>query len=181
LYGEVLAYGHLGMFERTGAGSYLNGCRQQAADTYFKFRIFTPSTAKAVMHGVSFDINLVKLWRCWGCSSSRSTKAIMGLVDCHAHHLEWWSAGWQEAFQVAHIGIGYVPENRDVFPNSPCVKTWCWAESQAFSQQDLALDSDVICGMFPRLQGRQRKRGVLSGGEMLTLCRTLMGDGPDHH
>jgi branched-chain amino acid transport system ATP-binding protein len=29
----------------------------------------------------------------------------------------------RKAFEIAHLGIGYVPENRDIFPSSPCTRT----------------------------------------------------------
>ena len=81
-----------------------------------------------------------------------------------------------QAYRIAHLGLGYVPESRDIFPTLTV-------------EQNLALGMKGrrpgrwsfgdMYRMFPRLRERQHTQaGVLSGGEqqMLTLCRTLMGD-----
>ena len=86
----------------------------------------------------------------------------------------------RKAFEIAHLGIGYVPENRDIFPTLTVHQNLLLgAEGRG---KNGALDASTTCTrMFPRLKERQHtEAGVLSGGEqqMLTLCRTLMGD-PD--
>jgi branched-chain amino acid transport system ATP-binding protein len=82
------------------------------------------------------------------------------------------------AFKIAHLGLGYVPENRDIFPTLTVEQNLLLGvKKDKQSRWSLA---DMYT-MFPRLQERQHvQAGVLSGGEqqMLTLCRTLMGD-PD--
>jgi branched-chain amino acid transport system ATP-binding protein len=84
-------------------------------------------------------------------------------------------------FEVAHRGIGYVPENRDIFPTLTVRQNLMLGEKRNRSRQKRRWRLDDMYEMFPRLKERENTpAGVLSGGEqqMLTLCRTLMGD-PD--
>ena len=140
-----------------------------------------------VLHGVSFNVQpgeIVALLGRNGSGRSTTAKAIMGLVDCQGSIL--WKAKQFEgeivgkkAYQIAHLGIGYVPENRDIFPKLTVHQNLLLGQKgngkgSRWSFKDMYT-------MFPRLLERQHtEAGVLSGGEqqMLTLCRTLMGD-PD--
>jgi branched-chain amino acid transport system ATP-binding protein len=84
-----------------------------------------------------------------------------------------------QAFEIAHRGIGYVPENRDIFPKLTVHQNLMLGEKRGKTKPRWSFDD--MYRMFPRLKERQHtEAGVLSGGEqqMLTLCRTLMGD-PD--
>jgi branched-chain amino acid transport system ATP-binding protein len=77
------------------------------------------------------------------------------------------------------MGIGYVPENRDIFPKLTVHQNLMLGQKSANQKGRWGFDD--MYEMFPRLRERQHtEAGVLSGGEqqMLTLCRTLMGD-PD--
>ena len=136
-----------------------------------------------VLHGVSFDVQpgeIVALLGRNGSGRSTTAKAIMGLVDCQG------SISWKnteivgnEAYKIAHLGIGYVPENRDIFPKLTVHQNLLLG--QKGSGKGSRWSFGDMYGMFPRLLERQHtEAGVLSGGEqqMLTLCRTLMGD-PD--
>jgi branched-chain amino acid transport system ATP-binding protein len=83
-----------------------------------------------------------------------------------------------KAFQVARKGVGYVPENRDIFPTLTVEQNLLLGEKPGKPSR---WRLDDMYRMFPRLRERHSTAaGVLSGGEqqMLTLCRTLMGD-PD--
>jgi branched-chain amino acid transport system ATP-binding protein len=85
----------------------------------------------------------------------------------------------KKAYQIAHLGIGYVPENRDIFPKLTVHQNLLLG--QKGSGKGSRWSFNDMYTMFPRLLERQHtEAGVLSGGEqqMLTLCRTLMGD-PD--
>ena len=85
----------------------------------------------------------------------------------------------KKAFEVAHLGIGYVPESRDVFPNLTVHQNLLLGQKGRGKGSRWSFDD--MYAMFPRLKERQHtEAGVMSGGEqqMLTLCRTLMGD-PD--
>ena len=134
-----------------------------------------------VLHGVSFDVQpgeIVALLGRNGSGRSTTAKAIMGLVDCQGS-ITWKNAETlgKKAYQIAHLGIGYVPENRDIFPKLTVHQNL--QLGQKGSGQNSRWSFDDMYVMFPRLLERQHtEAGVLSGGEqqMLTLCRTLMGD-----
>jgi branched-chain amino acid transport system ATP-binding protein len=136
-----------------------------------------------VLHGVSFDVGpgeIVALLGRNGSGRSTTAKAIMGLV--HAEGTLRWKEQdilRRKAYEIAHLGIGYVPENRDIFPKLTVHQNLLLGQKGKGKGSRWSFDD--MYGMFPRLKERQHtEAGVLSGGEqqMLTLCRTLMGD-PD--
>jgi len=136
-----------------------------------------------VLHGVSFAVNpgeIVALLGRNGSGRSTTVKAIMGLVHTEGS-VDW--RGQQlvgrKAFEIAHAGIGYVPENRDIFPTLTVHQNLMLGQKRGAQAPRWSFDD--MYALFPRLKERQHtEAGVLSGGEqqMLTLCRTLMGD-PD--
>lgn len=136
-----------------------------------------------VLHGVSFDVRegeIVALLGRNGSGRSTTAKAIMGLVGCEGV-IDWKGQDirGRKPFEVAHLGLGYVPENREIFPKLTVHQNLMLGEKKR--GRDARWGFDDMYAMFPRLKERQHtEAGVLSGGEqqMLTLCRTLMGD-PD--
>ena len=136
-----------------------------------------------VLHGVSFDVQageIVALLGRNGSGRSTTAKAIMGLVDSQGQ-VDWKGQAivGKKAFEIAHLGIGYVPENRDIFPKLTVHQNLMMGEKGKGKVGRWRFED--MYQMFPRLLERQHtEAGVLSGGEqqMLTLCRTLMGD-PD--
>jgi branched-chain amino acid transport system ATP-binding protein len=136
-----------------------------------------------VLHGVSFDVQpgeIVALLGRNGSGRSTTAKAIMGLVDSQGQ-IDWNGKAivGKKAFEIAHLGIGYVPENRDIFPKLTVHQNLMLGQKGKGTGSRWSFDD--MYQMFPRLLERQyTEAGVLSGGEqqMLTLCRTLMGD-PD--
>ena len=134
-----------------------------------------------VLHGVSFDIQpgeIVALLGRNGSGRSTTARAIMGLVDCQGR-LDWkgQSIADKKTFQIAHLGIGYVPENRDIFPKLTVHQNLLLGQKGDGKGSRWSFDD--MYAMFPRLKEREHtEAGVLSGGEqqMLTLCRTLMGN-----
>ena len=135
-----------------------------------------------VLHGVNMLIKqgeIVSLLGRNGVGRSTTIKAAMGQVESTGSII---FKGEEmiglKAFQIAHKGLGYVPENRDIFPSLTVEQNLILGEkSKSKSRWSL----DDMYQLFPRLKERQHtSAGVLSGGEqqMLTLCRTLMGD-PD--
>ena len=136
-----------------------------------------------VLHGVSFDVQpgeIVALLGRNGSGRSTTAKAIMGLVDSQGQ-IDWNGTAIvrKKAFEIAHLGIGYVPENRDIFPKLTVHQNLMLGQKGKGTGSRWSFDD--MYQMFPRLLERQHtEAGVLSGGEqqMLTLCRTLMGD-PD--
>jgi branched-chain amino acid transport system ATP-binding protein len=136
-----------------------------------------------VLHGVHFNVGqgeIVALLGRNGSGRSTTAKAIMGLVECEGQ-IAWKGQPIQgkKPFEVAHLGIGYVPENREIFPKLTVHQNLMLG--QKTGQKNSRWSFDDMYTMFPRLKERQHtEAGVMSGGEqqMLTLCRTLMGD-PD--
>jgi branched-chain amino acid transport system ATP-binding protein len=113
-----------------------------------------------------------------GSGRSTTAKAIMVMVDCTGM-VDWngrRTVGLKP-YQIAHLGLGYVPENRDIFPKLTVHQNLMLGQKSA--RQVGRWSFEDMYRMFPRLKERQHtEAGVLSGGEqqMLTLCRTLMGD-----
>ena len=136
-----------------------------------------------VLHGVSFDVQpgeIVALLGRNGSGRSTTAKAIMGMVDWEGS-INWkgQELGGKKAYEIAHLGLGYVPESRDVFPNLTVHQNLMLGQKRNGKNSRWSFDD--MYQMFPRLKERQHtEAGVMSGGEqqMLTLCRTLMGD-PD--
>ncbi len=136
-----------------------------------------------VLHGVNLEVlpgQITALLGRNGSGRSTTAKAIMGLVDCQGS-LRWKDQEilGKKTYQIAHLGIGYVPESRDIFPNLTVEQNLYLGQKSARKAGRWSLED--MYQMFPRLKERQHMlAGVMSGGEqqMLTLCRTLMGD-PD--
>lgn len=135
-----------------------------------------------VLHGVDLVVNqgeIVSLLGRNGVGRSTTVKATMGQVDSTGSiKFKGEEIIGLKAFQIAHKGLGYVPENRDIFPTLTVEQNLILGEKSG-KKSRWCLDD--MYQMFPRLKERQHTAaGVLSGGEqqMLTLCRTLMGD-PD--
>jgi len=133
-----------------------------------------------VLHGVHLSVGqgeIVALLGRNGSGRSTTAKAIMGLVDCKGT-IRWKGQNIQgrKPFEVAHLGLGYVPENRDIFPKLTVHQNLLLG--QKGSGKGSRWGFEDMYAMFPRLKERQHtEAGVMSGGEqqMLTLCRTLMG------
>ena len=136
-----------------------------------------------VLHGVHFGVGegeIVALLGRNGSGRSTTAKAVMGMVDCTGT-ITWKGQPTlgRKPYEIAHLGIGYVPENRDIFPKLTVHQNLMLGQKRASQKGRWSFDD--MYRMFPRLKERQHtEAGVLSGGEqqMLTLCRTLMGD-PD--
>ena len=136
-----------------------------------------------VLHGVNFHVapgEIVALLGRNGSGRSTTAKAIMGMVHAEGS-VEWKGQRLlgRKPFEIAHMGLGYVPESRDIFPGLTVQQNLLLGQKGAGKASRWSFDD--MYAMFPRLKEREHtEAGVLSGGEqqMLTLCRTLMGD-PD--
>nr|WP_165390247.1 ABC transporter ATP-binding protein [Thalassococcus sp. S3] len=138
-----------------------------------------------ILQGVNMTIQegeIVALLGRNGVGRSTTCKAVMGEVEPHgAVTFKGQQIAGKKAFEIANMGIGYVPENRDIFPGLTTrqnlilgLKPGQKDGSGRWSMQDMF-------DMFENLERRADvEASVLSGGEqqMLTMCRTLMGD-PD--
>jgi branched-chain amino acid transport system ATP-binding protein len=137
-----------------------------------------------ILHGVNMHVNageIVSLLGRNGSGRSTTVKTIMGLVE-GTGDIQWGGKNilGHKTFDIARSGIGYVPESRDIFPKLTVEQNLLLGVQSGRAKKNRWNLTDMY-GMFPRLKERQHtEAGVLSGGEqqMLTLCRTLMGD-PD--
>ena len=138
-----------------------------------------------ILHGVDMHVGegeIVALLGRNGVGRSTLAKSIMGMVRHEGEILlRGKNVSGLRTFEVAHKGIGYVPENRDIFPTLTVRQNLLLGEKRNPGQPKPRWQVEDMYQMFPRLKERENTAaGVLSGGEqqMLTLCRTLMGD-PD--
>ncbi|QYF93155.1 ABC transporter ATP-binding protein [Massilia sp. PAMC28688] len=136
-----------------------------------------------ILHGVDLHIGegeIVSLLGRNGVGRSTLVKAVMGQVESTGSvRFKGQELRGLKAFQIAHKGLGYVPENRDIFPTLTVEQNLILGQKKTGKTGRWTL-ADMY-RMFPRLEERRAvAAGFLSGGEqqMLTLCRTLMGD-PD--
>jgi branched-chain amino acid transport system ATP-binding protein len=121
-----------------------------------------------ILHGVDMKVGegeIVALLGRNGSGRSTTVKTIMGLVtgegsvkfrdqEILGHH----------AFDIAHRGIGYVPENRDIFPKLTVHQNLQLGEKRGKKTPRWSFDD--MYRMFPRLKEREHtEAGVLSGGE----------------
>ncbi|MES2876891.1 MAG: ABC transporter ATP-binding protein [Pseudomonadota bacterium] len=134
-----------------------------------------------VLNGVQFEVRpgeIVALMGRNGAGRSTTAKAIMGLIDGQGSLL--WRGQeilGKKTHEIAHLGLGYVPESRDVFPHLTVEQNLQLGQKSRRPSGRWTLDD--MYRLFAPLKVRQHAQaGVLSGGEqqMLTLCRTLMGD-----
>lgn len=134
-----------------------------------------------ILQGVNFSVGegeIVSLLGRNGVGRSTTIKAVMGDVErTGSVSFRGQEIGTMKPHQVARCGLGYVPENRDIFPSLTVRENLLMGMKSnkpggRWSLQDMFT-------LFPRLEERaETSAGVLSGGEqqMLTICRTLMGD-----
>ena len=136
-----------------------------------------------ILHGVDFTVaegEIVSLLGRNGVGRSTTIKAIMGEVDrTGSVRFKGRETIGLKSHQVARCGLGYVPENRDIFPQLTVRENLILGMKGTKPSGRWRMED--MYELFPRLKERENTpAGVLSGGEqqMLTVCRTLMGD-PD--
>ena len=136
-----------------------------------------------VLHGVSFSVRpgeIVALLGRNGVGRSTTVKAIMGEVPPQGSiKFKGSDIAGLPSYRIAHLGLGYVPEHRDIFPGLTVRQNLMLGIKDTRRAGKWRLED--MLAMFPNLAARaDTSAGVLSGGEkqMLTICRTLMGD-PD--
>jgi branched-chain amino acid transport system ATP-binding protein len=136
-----------------------------------------------ILHGVDLHVDegeIVSLLGRNGVGRSTTCKAIMGLVAPHGQvRYRGASIGGMRTERIARAGIGYVPEDRQIFPTLTVRQNLELGLKRARRVGRWRFED--VFALFPNLARRQNvSAGVLSGGEqqMLAMCRTLMGD-PD--
>ena len=139
-----------------------------------------------ILHGVDMCVaegEIVSLLGRNGSGRSTTVKTVMGMVAGQGSvQFRGKEVLGRKAFEIAQLGLGYVPESRDIFPRLTVHQNLMLGEKRRRGARVRPRWSfEDMYRMFPRLKERQHtEAGVMSGGEqqMLTLCRTLMGD-PD--
>jgi branched-chain amino acid transport system ATP-binding protein len=136
-----------------------------------------------ILHGVSLRVDegeIVSLLGRNGVGRSTTIKAIMGDVRAHGSvRFRGEEIAGLPPYVIARRGLGYVPENRDVFPTLTVRQNLLLGVKNLRKAGRWSMDD--MFRLFPNLGARaDNPGGVLSGGEqqMLTIGRTLMGD-PD--
>ncbi len=134
-----------------------------------------------ILHGVRLTVGdgeIVSLLGRNGVGRSTTVKAIMGMVECRGSvKFKGEELVGHKAYEIAHKGLGYVPESRDIFPTLTVSQNLLLGQKS--SRHSGRWTAEDVFELFPRLRERaDTEAGFLSGGEqqMLTLCRTLMGD-----
>ena len=132
-----------------------------------------------ILHGVHFSVGkgeIVSLLGRNGVGRSTTIKAVMGQVVAKGSvAFKGEQLIGKKPFEIARMGLGYVPEDRAIFGDLTVRQNLMLGEKGSQGRWTMA---DMF-ELFPRLSERvDTPAGVLSGGEqqMLTLCRTLMGD-----
>ena len=134
-----------------------------------------------ILQGVNLDVaagEVVSLLGRNGVGRSTTVKAIMGEVPpVGSIRFKGRDIAGLPSYRIARLGLGYVPENRDIFPTLTVEQNLLLGQKDPRRQGRWRLQD--MLDMFPNLKARiATPAGVLSGGEkqMLTMCRTLMGD-----
>lgn len=138
-----------------------------------------------ILQGVTMNVQegeIVALLGRNGVGRSTTCKAIMGEVAPHGSvKFKGQEIAGKKAFEIANLGIGYVPENRDIFPGLTTRQNLTLGLKPGQKDGAGRWSMQAMFEMFENLDRRADvEASVLSGGEqqMLTMCRTLMGD-PD--
>jgi branched-chain amino acid transport system ATP-binding protein len=138
-----------------------------------------------ILQGVSLRVDegeIVSILGRNGVGRSTTLKAIMGDVrPTGSIMFKGQEIAGQAAYRIAHLGLGYVPEDRSIFPSLTVAQNLELGVKRTRGRAEPRWTVEETVKLFPVLGERATTpAGVLSGGEqqMLTICRTLMGD-PD--
>jgi len=134
-----------------------------------------------IIQGVDMHINkgeIVSLLGRNGVGRSTTCKALMGLVPPQGEILfKGRDIAGLSTHKIARLGVGYVPEDRQVFPGLTTRQNLELGMQGA--RQEGGWTIQDAYELFPRLEERaDTPAEVLSGGEqqMLSMCRTLLGN-----
>ena len=136
-----------------------------------------------ILQGVDINVGeneIVSILGRNGVGRSTTLKAIMGNPEPHGEIVfRGKDVAGRKPHEIAHLGIGFVPEERAIFPALTVEQNLLLGIKSGRSGGRWSIDE--TWRLFPQLKERANAPGgALSGGEqqMLTICRTLMGD-PD--
>jgi len=133
------------------------------------------------LDGVSLTVEpgeIVTLLGANGSGKSSTLRAISGLVRASRGHIRWEGRELTRltADAIVALGIGHVPEGRDIFPEFTVLENLLVGAHTVASRQ-VPSRLEAAYARFPVLAERRRQRaGTLSGGEqqMLVIARALM-------
>jgi branched-chain amino acid transport system ATP-binding protein len=130
-----------------------------------------------VLQGVSFDVQeggVTALLGRNGVGKTTTLRALMGLVSPRGHvALAGEDLARLPTHRIVRRGVGYVPEDRDVFAGLTVEENLRLAERNGSARYDLVYD------LFPELRERAGQRaGTLSGGQqqMVAIARALLNE-----
>jgi branched-chain amino acid transport system ATP-binding protein len=134
-----------------------------------------------VLFGISLAISpgeMVTLMGRNGMGKTTTVRSVMGLTPCMAGSIRFdgREVASLPSFRVAQLGIGLVPEGRQIFPNLTTRENLVATAANRTGAAD-PWTLDKVCELFPRLGERLNNMGILlSGGEqqMLAIGRALM-------
>jgi len=138
--------------------------------------------ASQILFDVGFQVEqgqVVALLGRNGAGKSTTFKAIAGIAPPRSGEIRFRGAriDGRPIYRIARAGIGYVPEDRQVFPEHTVEDNLVIAHKKGPNGEPWTLER--VYEVFPILAGmKKRMAGRLSGGEqqMLTIARTLMGN-----
>ncbi len=145
--------------------------------------VYTSYGLSQILFGVSLEVNegeCVALLGRNGVGKTTTLRSIMGLTPPRQGtiHYRGEEVTGQPAFRIAKMGIGFVPEDRRIFPDLTVRENLEVGVKPSTSSHATAWTVERVYELFPILAPlHNRKGGYLSGGEqqMLTVGRTLMG------
>jgi len=134
-----------------------------------------------ILQGVNLEVGngeIVSLLGRNGVGRSTFCKTIMGLVPPHGSIMyQGEEIAGCKPHKIAHKGIGFVPEDRWIFPSLTVLQNLQLGFKGRKTKGRWTIED--VFEMFPKLGERSNVHGgLISGGEqqMLTICRTLMGN-----
>ncbi|MFN3286726.1 MAG: ABC transporter ATP-binding protein, partial [bacterium] len=138
--------------------------------------------ASVVLHGVGFSVQrgeVVALLGRNGAGKTTTLRAVVGLVHVHRGRVRFRDVELvgRPPFEVARLGIAYVPDDRRIFPDLTVEENLQLARYA--SGREGPWDLERVYGLFPALRELRHLRGTqLSGGQqkMLALGRALMSN-----
>jgi len=136
-----------------------------------------------VLFGIDLEVaagEVVALMGRNGAGKTTTLKSIMGLIPGATGTIRFDGhlVNGLEAFQIARLGLGYVPEERRIFTDLTVLEN-LEVGRQAPRSGAPAWDPEKLMRLFPNLRELEHRRGgQMSGGDqqMLTVARTLMGN-----